>query len=414
MNLFQPSKEAVRLLRTLQKKAAQDNPYDVPSGDVSAQSVSRLATMALLPAEDREQYARGLIQLHDEIRLSLPTEYEESSAYFIIGQLLARLVTIARHLRYPIPDKIAFGTVNSLDLNTHIIPVDKDGEEYLLVFNRALIPFCLLFSEFLASCLKPVLLEQSGKVELALEDRAPTTKELLTLHDILGDSIRRIEYHYDADGNLDAILMDRTAFRPKLSLTRLEMLVRDIILQAMEHFAVGHELGHLILPRSILPGWHEHKEIDPVEESYLDEHLCDTIGQVLGLSATYSLFHESTRSQHPESLIYPISVTGGPLFLACLRLAEKASYMVRYGSDLPEEIPDFKQGVNRRWKLHPPTFLRIAFLADKIKNEIDPQFNQDRVPAFIVFDWANRFLDRAWSDLRDSFRNLHLTRDSFN
>ena len=209
-------------------------------------------------------------------------------------------------------------------------------EEVLIVFNRALIPFCLQFSGFVAGCLVGDSDVNDG-VNIESLNRQPATSEIWLLHDILADAIRRVEHFYDADGQLTLVGWDRLVSRKPLSLSDTARAVREVILEAVEGFIVGHEVSHAILLKSSARADYREKvsRLSPILDLYSDEHLCDHVGQRLGVGATFEKFRGL-----PVSFVYTFGVIGGPLFLSALRLTELASHLVRRGEAMQEIMPD--------------------------------------------------------------------------
>ncbi len=189
--------------------------YDPNAVNVSEEDALQTPSFLSMADEERDRVKATFMKDYGESKESLPTDSEDPVSYSILGGVLEPLVLVAKQLHFPLPEKIPYGTINALSLNARVIPIDENNQEVLLVFNRSLIPFCYLFSSFLTSCITRSFSQQDDLIRLDLSDRDPTRGELRALQDIIGDSIRHTEYSYDKDGELDSILSDRIAPRPK-------------------------------------------------------------------------------------------------------------------------------------------------------------------------------------------------------
>jgi hypothetical protein len=393
---------AVRVLRDLQAQAEKENPWDTKVDSITLADVSKWPLPFPTSDTDAARQYEAIVERLTALKNQLPTEHEDPTAYHIFGAVLDRV--LSQTIKNGLPEHIYYGTAEFLTPNSTTISLRADHEEILIVFNRALIPFCLQISGFIANVLVRDANPKHG-INLQSLSREPERNEVLILHDILADAIRRVEHFYGADGKLDQVGWDRLVIRSPLYLSDAARALREIILEAIEGFVVGHEVGHAMLLKSSNRANYQEQvsKLTKIRDLYSDEHVCDQLGQRLGLGATHKRFPDL-----PVAFVYTIGVIGGPLFLSALRLAELATHLVRRGEPMKEEVPDLDDPSPPATS-HPGTFLRIHQLIRNIQQQIDPELNPDKLgDPIAVYRATHTFLDRCWNQLEPVFRAHHL------
>ena len=172
---------------------------------------------------------------------------------------------------------------------------------------------------------------------------------------------------------------------------------------------LGHEISHLAIARFT------EEEARPIENTpllqnkqylqYREEHECDWMGHVLSTHALAEVYQWL-----PLPAWHIFAHLSGPIFLAFLQLTDRASHMVRTGTDLKEDVPIFGEGVTEPegTSTHPPVAIRKWYLLDSILKRAPLEAREDMAQVFQVGEWISSYLESSWTFMRGFFRQSQI------
>jgi hypothetical protein len=87
-------------------------------------------------------------------------------------------------------------------------------------------------------------------------------------------------------------------------------------------------------------------------------------------------------------------------------MVDRAAHLIRHGRPLSEDVPDLDAPAPEPWNAHPPTWLRMEYLAMSI--EKDTRLAREAADVGSVYDWVEHLHDEAWKELGPVFRTYYL------
>jgi hypothetical protein len=394
------SEKAVPILESLQ--VAADDQQPVPFDTVAYsprlfESLSR-SSLAGIDGTELNRVHDRYLNIVGSTQQSLPTKYEDPLTYTWLCVLVKQLASAARELGYQLPESISLGTVSSGTINAHVVPLDRQKAEYLLVFNRDLFRFTRRFSRFIASA----VYEHLGQYEAGeLQEIGPSDEQAGLCRDVIYSLVNRINILRDNTGAVDCVmLVDLDAMGeptlPDLK-SQASTAFYELLYFAMNSFAVAHELAHVIRLQERANSVDEGAE----PTTFNEELACDAIGSRIAAQTAA----RQCVGHYLDGWWQPAGTAGSLFFLSCLGLAERAAYVLQNGTKVPSVMIDVDPVLEANVVSSYPTALirrhvvRVL-LVDEIRRGVRP----DSVKwIFGAHDWTAARLDRCWAKLEPEF-----------
>ncbi len=400
------SSKAVPILESLQAPGAEYAPNLQPL-DATERGVSedllRILTDELsdgekLPDNELREVHRAHIEYFQSIQKSLPTRLEDPAAYGKLALLVSEVAKAAADLGYELPETVALGTVASRRINAQVIPIDAPHDDYLLVFNREILPFTDLFSRFIAARMVDEVSRYSANQPL--KHRAPYETEMRLLSDVVYYVINRVSFFRDDEGGVELIIsFDQGRPAPLAPLINLAAKTfKEMLNVSMSFFAVAHELAHL----NLLSNQAKAPREPPAKAAvFHEEVMCDVIGCRVAAQAAARVF----KDRYPHGW-QKLGTVGSLFFLSCLSIVERCSYAMERGPGMPKvlnEVDPTSLEANTVGSYPTAVFRRHvvrAVLEEELRCAGAPEA---RGWIFESHDWIATLFDGCWPELQQEF-----------
>lgn len=387
---------AIKLLESLQIHAEEKYPqHKVKKYDFKKYKKSFYNTASRRSFELSQDSIESHLAQVQALYESLPTQNEDIVAYGIIAGTIPELSKAADYLGYELPEHLTIGTVCSGTVNAHLITVDLNTQEYLLVMNRQIFYFTALFSDFLATCIvRHYATTNSGQQH---EQQGFSEEEFKYLKKLLYYFSTRLNFLRDEDGSISTVVMiDSFMDKPSVKLdTSASKKIAEILKVSMNNFIISHELVHLSLNniQKNENGYEKGKH-----DSFAEELKCDAYGSRIGIQAAANV----CQKRYPSFPWNVYSLPGSLFFLLCFDIFEKYCYLGVKGTELPnilEEV-DTSDFMNNCYNSHPTTLFRRSLIKTLLFDELDRAKRKDDISLlFGVYDWIESCFHNTWPEI---------------
>ena len=327
----------------------------------------------------------------------LPTKYEDPVEYPKLAYLLPIVANMMRKSGYPLPDQLSIGTVCFGSINAHIIPINENTEEYLLVINRRITKFIEFFSRFIASAVSTEI--ESINTGSSFRKRLPTNTELSQLNGILFYLINKILFRRKQDRSINYVVVGDIALEPPLvALNVVTKGYRELLTFSMYSFVLAHELCHLSIIKQ-----RANEDCLKLDTVFDEELYCDSQGCLIATGVMVDMFGNA----------YPPGwqrwgTVGSVFFLSCVDLLQKASHVLETGTSPPLIMTnvDLEEIENNTIFSYPTPLFRSLYTRATLLNEL----NHNGEPTSGVFeycDWVSDLLHDSWGKLENEFTLRH-------
>ena len=290
---------------------------------------------------------------------------------------------------------MSLGTVSSGSINAHVISLDPQNSEYLLVFNRQLFDFTDMFARFIASQVADHISEYG---QAPSQDRGVLADaDCRLLGDLVYFLVNRVAFFRDDAGAVDLIIVvDIDQDPPLAKLTsELSKVFKELLYFSMTSFAVAHELAHIIRLNSKveLPDRGKEEDTNFDEETACDAMACRIAAQAAARQCVGKYAHGWQM----------VGTVGSLFFLSCLGLVEKAAYVLHHGTDVPQVMTEVNlTSLESNVIFSYPTavfrrYVGRAVLEDEFRRAGAPEL---RDWIFGAHDWTAALFDQCWTKLQ--------------
>jgi hypothetical protein len=397
------TKETLAVLESLQIQAENTNYEFVPKGKLDEKKiVEEMCRNSSKLTNDRPGLDSA-VNFFKSYEDKLPTKYEDTVDYPKLVLIFEKVVETAESLGYELPETISIGTVCSGQLNAHVITVGEEKPEYVLVFNRQMFLFNDLFARYISWLLSNEVLHYSGKQTLM--SRKPDESEIKKLDQLIYYLINTIEFYRDSSGGIELMIaMDKKdSEMPSIETDETGTCFKEMMLVPMAVFVIAHELMHVHVKHQRLAG----KPSD-LHTPFDEELFCDTEGALIAAQTAASLYKGSyPQGWQKFSTVSPI------LFLSCLDITQKATYVLQNGTMPPRVMEEIDVNVleNNILDSYPTTLFRLQLVNAKLHLEVERASAPNSGEwVFENSNWIDTFFVDSWEQMKQFYLNRYSSR----
>jgi hypothetical protein len=327
------------------------------------------------PLEGPLPYAVARSYLNSINVMKLPTPHENPIAYSILARATTEIENSGERIfGWKYRDKPTVGTLPLGKVNASMIRVPFT-DQYIIVFQESLFSFVSLCAKVVAAAIPSDGSAEPATFSYALND----IDEKIASNPVI---LRRF-----TDLLTSYLLEGRPHARGQYVLVQPIRRYYEILVQAAELFALGHEHAHAIkghLTESMTEASNESAPVDEIPFSWEQEFEADEVGVMLAIAAMKHLGYDAA-----------FGYSGADFFCSTMDIVDQAVGLFR-----PQAFPDARN------RSHPPWTQRREHLRQSLSNGIGP--DKAMIPLTVVRS-IEHILASLWGKARHTI--IALRRD---
>lgn len=320
---------------------------------------------------------RQYIELMKTATAPVPTTNEDPVMYSRLTTLATQIDAVVSSLGMKPELPLLLGTLNSGQVNAVTIR-PPDGSGHLVLFERQIFHFALLFSKALARAF-PAMEQDRSHRSIHSWDSADID-EWVARNPTVNQRFNEVVAAYAVYGS--------PVLAPPYPIEPSHSMLANVILVSMELFMLGHEYGHVLLGHTGGDGSRPAPatQADTLAFSWADELQADRLGLRLSMEAT----------MEGLGVDASLAFSGADAFFSALDIMDRATSFLATGDDRRRTLGS-----------HPPAHLRRESVRKVIELEAAPHLGEQAAGPVMMGKAVEHAAEQLWAGARPTFAAMH-------